>query len=563
MRLLDTTTYVLSEFQAEIPAYAILSHVWEQEEVTFRDIAELQKAARMKGFAKIVGACKIAVNDGLKYVWIDTCCINKESSAELSEAINSMYMWYKDAEICYAYLSDVPSDEDPNSLGSWFAMSRWFTRGWTLQELLAPSRVVFYSTDWADIGTKGSLQKTISGVTGISVEALVGIGKENADFLLESVPVEVKMSWAAHRSTTRPEDMAYSLMGLFGVSMPLLYGEGGKASIRLQREISRASDDHDIRPDVSYSRRQLASQDVGLLGIGRFRTIFVTAMVPAEYGKLRLFEDDSDRVQQLSESEWTYSGRSDVEEGLGVVFGNGARGDRFVVTLGSTKEFSSMWCSVQTSGRAERNHFSDRSSTTLNDGWAVTVTTDYPPSSSRNDYLMHAKIEINHAPTPLSRSEMPEWPICPYTHEMWLVTPPAPHLGYTLGLTPQVPPFRYAVGGLAHRGSLVVRIETDPGCPQAVTEVLVNRGSTTGSLGGSFYLLIGMVFSVRFRPQWKTLILQEKPEIETVARELDENGRDVGASYGKILDGGQTIYVTTWRSRENSLADFVVRLSIA
>jgi hypothetical protein len=109
MRLLDTATYLLSDFQSQIPAYAILSHVWEEEEVTFSDIATLNKAAEMKGFMKIVGACERALKDGLKYIWIDTCCINKESSAELSEAINSMFMWYKNAHICYAYLSQFSS----------------------------------------------------------------------------------------------------------------------------------------------------------------------------------------------------------------------------------------------------------------------------------------------------------------------------------------------------------------------------------------------------------------------------------------------------------------------
>lgn len=91
MRLLDTTTKELTEFQSQIPVYAILSHVWEREEVTFQDIADLEKAKQMQGFTKIAGACDTAIRDGIKYIWIDTCCINKESSAELSEAINSMY----------------------------------------------------------------------------------------------------------------------------------------------------------------------------------------------------------------------------------------------------------------------------------------------------------------------------------------------------------------------------------------------------------------------------------------------------------------------------------------
>ncbi|KAF9462361.1 heterokaryon incompatibility protein-domain-containing protein [Collybia nuda] len=240
MRLLDTTTMNLVSFEGKVPTYAILSHTWEIEEVSFQDITVPNKVREMYGYKKIFGACDLARKDGFKYIWIDTCCINKESSAEFSEAINSMYNWYKDARICYAYLCDVPSEgnhRDPRSL---FAMSRWFTRGWTLQELIAPERVIFYSRDWVDIGTKASLQDTISSVTGISPDIIVG------GTILDSVPVAVRMSWAAKRDTTREEDIAYSLMGIFDIHMPLLYGERDKAFFRLQHEIIKKSTDHSI-----------------------------------------------------------------------------------------------------------------------------------------------------------------------------------------------------------------------------------------------------------------------------------------------------------------------------
>jgi hypothetical protein len=247
MHLLDTTTKALSEFQGEIPAYAILSHVWEEGEVTFQGITDLNIAKKQEGFTKILLACKQAIKDGFKYIWIDTCCINKESSAELSEAINSMFMWYKNARVCYAYLSDVLSDENPhNHYSSSFAASRWFTRGWTLQELLAPMRVVFYGRGWVDIGTKAMLHNTITAVTGISTPVLLGVDESSISLELENVPVAVKMSWAAGRSATREEDIAYSLMGLFDVKMPLLYGEGRRAFIRLQHEIMKKSYDHSI-----------------------------------------------------------------------------------------------------------------------------------------------------------------------------------------------------------------------------------------------------------------------------------------------------------------------------
>ncbi|KAF9457563.1 heterokaryon incompatibility protein-domain-containing protein [Collybia nuda] len=240
MRLLNSRRYKLEYIVENPPPYAILSHTWGEEEVTFRDIADLEGAKNMRGFAKIVGACNLAAKDGFQYIWIDTCCIDKESSAELSEAINSMYHWYKNAGVCYAYLADVSSKgtcEYPRAL---FGMSRWFSRGWTLQELIAPSKVVFYEADWINIGTKASFQETISIVTGISAGVIVG------DVALNDVPVAVRMSWAANRNTTRVEDIAYSLMGLFGINMPLLYGEGRKAFIRLQHEIVKKSDDNSI-----------------------------------------------------------------------------------------------------------------------------------------------------------------------------------------------------------------------------------------------------------------------------------------------------------------------------
>ncbi|KAF9455700.1 heterokaryon incompatibility protein-domain-containing protein [Collybia nuda] len=240
MRLLNTGTYILSEFQSNIPSYAILSHVWRNEEITFQDINDHGKAMLKKGWEKIVGACNTAKRDKFEYIWIDTCCINKESSAELSEAINSMYAWYRNAQICYAYLWDVPSDGNYESLHSPFSLSAWFTRGWTLQELIAPPRVNFYGSDWTDIGTKATLQRTISAITGIDTRIIVGKSE------LENVPIAVKMSWAAKRNTTREEDVAYSLMGLFDINMPLLYGEGKKAFIRLQHEIIKKSNDHSI-----------------------------------------------------------------------------------------------------------------------------------------------------------------------------------------------------------------------------------------------------------------------------------------------------------------------------
>lgn len=239
MRLLDSGLLQLREFvEDDVPRYVILSHTWGQEEVTFRDIQDLKKARTKKGFQKIEQCCNKAQSDGFQWVWIDTCCIDKSSSAELSEVINSMYKWYRNSEICYAYLEDVgwkntylPGDATfPSYL---LKKSRWFKRGWTLQELIAPSIVEFYTSEWHEIGTKFSLLETISERTRINRKVL-----ENS-YLLDNFNVASRMSWAADRETTRIEDEAYCLMGLFGVNMPLLYGEGRRAFHRLQAEIMK------------------------------------------------------------------------------------------------------------------------------------------------------------------------------------------------------------------------------------------------------------------------------------------------------------------------------------
>jgi hypothetical protein len=238
MRLLNTSTLQVEEFlQSEVPDYVILSHTWGSEEVTLQDILS-NVAPSKKGFAKLVGCCKRAKDDGFTYCWIDTCCIDKTSSAELSEAINSMYQWYKGACICYAYLEDVQGNPQLDDYEA-FSKSRWFTRGWTLQELIAPGIVEFYNVSWVDIGTRSSLQKRLTGITGINGKILTGGNPLNC-------PVAVRMSWAARRETSRVEDQAYCLLGIFGVNMALLYGEGHRAFLRLQEEILRIDEDYTL-----------------------------------------------------------------------------------------------------------------------------------------------------------------------------------------------------------------------------------------------------------------------------------------------------------------------------
>jgi hypothetical protein len=191
------------------------------------------------GYSKIKRCCDVAADDGFDYVWIDTCCIDKTSSSELSEAINSMFKWYKQAEVCYVFLFDVPSSLDITAFGIALRNSRWFTRGWTLQELIAPACVIFFDNDWKESGTKSSLRGLICAITLIQVDVLLGHD-------IEKFSIAQRMSWASSRTTTIDEDIAYCLMGIFQVNMPLLYGEGGNAFMRLQEEIIRRSDDHSI-----------------------------------------------------------------------------------------------------------------------------------------------------------------------------------------------------------------------------------------------------------------------------------------------------------------------------
>ncbi|KAI0363110.1 HET-domain-containing protein [Pilatotrama ljubarskyi] len=246
MWLLHAQTFELRSFASAhvAPRYAILSHCWDDDEVTFVDIQELTRAQSKRGWLKVSNACSVALlQHNCQWIWIDTCCIDKSSSNELSEAINSMFDWYKWAHICLAYLGDLV-DLDPSTQLLSFGRSRWFTRGWTLQELIAPNpKMVFYTATWVQIGTRSMLGDVIVRVTGINRSILW----TQYDPGTLNLSIATRMSWAVGRQTTRPEDRAYSLMGLFGIKMPVIYGEGEEAAfLRLQLEIIRRSDDHTI-----------------------------------------------------------------------------------------------------------------------------------------------------------------------------------------------------------------------------------------------------------------------------------------------------------------------------
>ncbi|PGH34424.1 hypothetical protein GX50_02792 [[Emmonsia] crescens] len=238
MRLLNTKTLQLEEFPDDcIPLYAILSHRWQAQEVVFRDL-ETSPSFTEQRFKKLSDTCAQALRDDLGYIWVDTCCIDKASSAELSESINSMYEWYRCAVVCYVYLYDVTESSVTES--SSFSSSVWFTRGWTLQELIAPSKVQFFNVEWQELGSKLDLKDEISAITGIPVKVLTG------ELAPQELSIAQRMSWASRRTTTKVEDIAYSLLKLFDINMPILYGEKEKAFIRLQEEIMKQSDDQTL-----------------------------------------------------------------------------------------------------------------------------------------------------------------------------------------------------------------------------------------------------------------------------------------------------------------------------
>jgi hypothetical protein len=291
MRLIDTRTIELRWFNDnEIPKYAILSHTWGSDEVSYQELVWISKARALSnlipssapqdaqatlilaamevmirgnsamplgsvseedlmsrvGYSKIIHAAEQARSQGCDYVWVDTCCIDKSSSAELQEAINSMFRWYRNAEVCIVYLGDIaPPHRNGYTTASDVARAalkacRWIRRGWTLQELIAPAVCRFHYQDWTLMGEKFELLEELADATGIPNYIL-----EDSRSISE-VSVAERMSWAAHRDSTRVEDVAYCLLGIFDIHMPLLYGEGEKAFIRLQEQILRTTDDHSL-----------------------------------------------------------------------------------------------------------------------------------------------------------------------------------------------------------------------------------------------------------------------------------------------------------------------------
>lgn len=254
------------------PPYAILSHTWtDGQEITYQEL--ISGTGKDKtGYNKIHFCAEQAATDGVQYFWVDTCCIDKSNQIELSTAINSMFKWYQGAVKCYVYLPDVSvPDEVPDAQSfriTWleaFRRSRWFTRGWTLQELVAPARVEFFSKERRLLGTRISLEQEVHQITQIPVGVLRGES-------LANFSVENRMSWASTRTTTMKEDKAYCLLGIFGVFLSLIYGEGeAHAYLRLQEEIQRRY------PELELGRK---SNDIDTITEGFVRLLPPSCVVP-------------------------------------------------------------------------------------------------------------------------------------------------------------------------------------------------------------------------------------------------------------------------------------------
>jgi hypothetical protein len=279
-------------------SYAILSHTWgnDDEEVNFEDLKDGSGKTK-DGYKKLRFCGQQAARDGLQYFWVDTCCIDKSNSTELSEAINSMFRWYRNAARCYAYLIDVSTNDQIDlSLQPWeaaFGNSRWFTRGWTLQELIAPRSVQFFCSNGNRLGDKNSLEMQLHKITRIPVSAL------QSSRPLSEFSFDERISWAQIRETKREEDIAYSLLGIFDISMPVIYGEGKENAFRrLNREWKYRLDELS-QATLNYAKR------LGMLQQtleGHSDTVRSVAFSPD--GKLLVGEHDNGKAfNSLGESE--------------------------------------------------------------------------------------------------------------------------------------------------------------------------------------------------------------------------------------------------------------------
>lgn len=241
MWLINTSTLELHEFSRSTPSYATFSYVTDENEASFEDLAQAQKD-RCKDSIKIIErACDQARIAGYEWLWNHAACVDKRSCAAQSEAINSLPRIYRDCEHSIVYLEDLYHDQfEDEQIGERLAACRWIKNIWAIPQIVFPREVYFYSSDWSQIGTKRSLLPHLSSIIGIDQPALEHWG------CLEDYSIARRMSWASEMTAFRTEDLAYALLGLFDVGMPIIYGEGGKAFLKLQEEIIRDTDDFSL-----------------------------------------------------------------------------------------------------------------------------------------------------------------------------------------------------------------------------------------------------------------------------------------------------------------------------
>ncbi|KAI8930567.1 hypothetical protein NX059_012177 [Plenodomus lindquistii] len=293
---------VLTDFRGKtIPPYAILSHRWSDSEILIEDISNGTYREKIEGYQKLKFCAKQAAQDELQYFWIDTCCIDRWNNNERSKAINSMFQWYKNAARCYVFLSDVSASSatEPVQRSDWeasFRASAWFARGWTLQELIAPVSVEFFLREGHRIGDKASLDQLLHDITGIPLAAL-------RNCPLHEFSTSERRLWAENRRTKEEEDIVYCLLGILGVSMPTVYGEGEEsARSRLQAELDGPSDAPSIIPfsrNPRFVGRESQLTELGAKLFSNEHTTTTLAIVgPGGTGKSQLALEVAHRTRQ-------------------------------------------------------------------------------------------------------------------------------------------------------------------------------------------------------------------------------------------------------------------------
>ncbi|KAG1875820.1 hypothetical protein F4604DRAFT_1581727, partial [Suillus subluteus] len=237
--------------------YAVLSHRWlpDNQEPLYHQVSkEPKEVADGPGWKKLERFCHTAkVVHNCEFAWSDTCCIDKPSSSELEESIRSMFRWYRNSHVCIAFLSETADLaalqlQETGKSGE-KAVDAWFERGWTLQELIAPLQIKFYGANWKPLiqGSTNDRNNRDSKVIMEKISTLTDIHMDDLESFTPGIDrVPEKMLWASRRRTTRIEDRAYSLVGIFDISIMIVYGEGKRAFFRLIEEVIKRYDKWDV-----------------------------------------------------------------------------------------------------------------------------------------------------------------------------------------------------------------------------------------------------------------------------------------------------------------------------